>query len=349
MTRAEDRRSWDAAVVAAATDLGWKQAGGGYVYRPTAAYVFEMHAPVATAGRSRVGEIRAKPRIVDPVFWDLIGRPELERKRIGFRVNGGPVAPMLTVDAIESTPDADVSTVVGGLHRLFESAEPSLRSVADFRSVVERHLPARNGFDLVTVVAWLIATDQTDEAERLLRSWDPDQVRGGFSFPAGSFEDLAYDRLGLQDERGHHVELIDGGFRRIFPGVRWSFEDRLAADLRAMDGDRRFALAFWPIPDVADRRVVDDRWDAPEYIQCAGGPDRFLIEIRRSSDGRFEHLAVGRGDDEAPVDVRRGNHVSTVATSETFTAEETREILEHHLRHGELPGGLTLRSVDVAG
>lgn len=345
MTRADDRRSWDEAVIAAATEHGWKTAGGGFVYRTTDAYVFELQAPAPSADRSRRGTIRAKPLAVDPVFWEMVGRPELQRKRLGFRVNGSPVAPLLTVASAEYSPDADAPTVVGDLHRRFEHAEQGLHDLTDFRPVVDRHIPTRNGFDLVTVIVWLIAADHCAEAEDLLRSSSEDGIRGGFSFPAGRFEDLAFDRLGLEDERGHHVELFDGTFRRIFPGVGWSIEDRLAADLGRMDGDERFALAFWPVPADADRRVVDDRWDAPGYFQCAGGPDRFVIETRRSSGDRFEHLALGRGDDGAPIEVRRGTHVSTVATSEAFSLEETHEILVHLLRHGEAPSGLTHRHV----
>ncbi|MDE0801885.1 MAG: hypothetical protein OSA99_01050 [Acidimicrobiales bacterium] len=348
MTRTEHRRAWDAAVRDAAKTLGWKTAGGGFVYRVSADTVFSLQAPAPPADGPRRGSIRAKPLALDLILWDLMGLHGLERKRTPFRVNGTFVVPLLEVDAVEYSVGSTADAVVARLHDRFEAASAMMHDCREFEPVVRAHLPPRNGFDLVTATTWLIAVDRRDEAAALLRASVDAGLRGGFSTPGASFHDLAFDHIGLHCERGHHVQLLDCRFRRIFPGVGWGVDDRLRADLERMDGTKRFALALWRVPEGADRRVPDERWESGEYVQCAGGPDRFVIEVRRSTETGPEQVALGRvgGGDEL-VDVPRGDHTSTVAATETFSPAETLDVLTHHVREGEAPQGLTRLFIDL--
>lgn len=348
MTKQLDGRSWDAELASAASGAGWKLAGGGTIYRSTDLYVFELRAPAPREGHSQRGSVLAKPLKLDEVFWELIGSPELLRKRLAFRVNGVFTVPLFNVGDITYTNESEPARVVADLHRGFLQTESGLRTTEDFEPWIEARCPPRGGHDLTTCLTWLIVVGRHDEARRLLRAAITSRIDGRFSFPGGTFEDLALDHLGLEDERGHHAELIDGRFRRIFPGARWTASERLAMDLDRMNGAKRFALALWRLPRAADRRVLDDRWDADNYIQCAGGPDQFVIEVRRPTGDGLEHLVVGHSDTDqrVMVDVRRGEHVSNVHAGETFTRDEVFEIMLHYIEHEAIPSRLASRRLE---
>jgi hypothetical protein len=117
-----------------------------------------------------------------------------------------------------------------------------------------------------------------------------------------------------------------------------------------MDGAKHFALALWRLPEVADRRVLDDRWDGEVYIQCAGGPDRFVIEVRRVTGDELEQLVVGHRDTDlsGTVDVQRGDHVSKVCAGETFTRDEALDVLLHYVEHDAIPDRLASHRLDLA-
>ncbi len=336
-------------MASAAREAGWKTAGGGTIYRSTDDYVFELRAPAPRKGHSQHGSLLAKPLALDPIFWELIGSPDLLRKPVAFRVNGAFKVPLLSIKDATYTDESAPAKVLGELDNGYLQAESRFRTLEDFRPLIEAHIPPRSGQQLATCMTWLISVGQLDEARRILRAAVASELGGGFSFPAGTFEDLALDHLGLEDERGHHVELMDGRFRRIFPGSRWTSSARLAMDLNRMNGTKRFALALWRLPEAADRCVLDDRWDAEEYVQCAGGPDRFVIEVRRSTGDQIEQVVVGHHDTHlsGTVDVVRGEYTSRVHAAETFTRDETLDIMLHFIEHDAIPDRLATRPIDL--
>lgn len=348
VTKQLDARSWDAELASAASRAGWKLAGGGTIYRSTDLYVFELRAPAPREGHSQRGSVLAKPLALDPVFWEIVGSSELLRKRLAFRVNGAFTVPLFNVGDITYTIESEPARVVEDLNSRFLQMESGLRTLEDFQPWIEARDPPRSGRDLTTCLTWSIVVGRHDEARRLLRAAITSGLDGGVSFPAGTFEDLALDHLGMEDERGHHVELIDGRFRRIFPGARWTASERLVMDLSRMNGAKRFALALWRLPRAADRRLLDDRWDADNYIQCAGGPDQFVIEVRRPTGDELEQLVVGHPDTDPSVmvDVRRGEHVSNLHAGETFTRDEVFEIMLHYIEHEAIPSGLASRRLE---
>lgn len=351
MGRAVERRAWEAGLVSAALDLGWKKAGGGVIYRANDEYVFVLHARRLPSGKGQLGGLGAKPLALDPVFWEIIGSPELLRKRLAFRVNGGCTVPLLAaIDKIAFPAGESPAAVVARLNEVFARTEPDFRTLHDFEPLITSNNPPRNGQHLATFVTWWIAIGRPDEAARLVREAIASDLSGGFLFPGGTFEDLVLDHVGLEHERGHHVAYVDGRFRSIFPGGRWTPEQHLRRDLERMNGVDRFAIALWRLPNTADRRVVDERWDSDTYVQCAGGPDRFVIETRRSSGDRSEQLVVGHAipDVGQTATVRRGDYTSTVFASEVFTRDEALAILLHYIEHDTVPSRLQTRELDLA-
>ncbi len=349
VSQQSDRRVWDSGVQSAGRDLGWKVAGGGFIYRSSDEYIFELSAPAPGEGRQQRGALLAKPLALDPIFWEIIGSPELLRKRLAFRVNGAFTLPGFDIGEVLYTSESAPESIVGHLDDRFSQVEPELRSVDAFESLIKAHLPPRNGGNLATCVAWYIALERPADAAPLIREAVGSDLGGGFGFPGGTFEELALDHLGLENERGHHGEQIDGRFRRIFPGARWTPEQRLRMDLERMDGVEHFALALWKLPEDADRRVPDGRWDTDSYIQCAGGPDRFVIETRRPQGDLFEQAILGHGGSPIEtIDVRRGDFTSTVSAAEVFTRDETLDVLLHYIEHETTPKRLESRRLDLA-
>lgn len=341
-----DRQSWEEAVRTEVRARGWKALKSGEIRRVTDHYRFALHVPAPRVGLESRGRITAKPLALDPVFWKIIGDSELNRKRIALME--------FDVGEVAYSSEDDAHAVAARLAEMFEQIEPDLRTLDDFAPTIAAHTPPRTGQVLATCVSWLIAVDRPNDALQLVRDAIADGVDGGYRFPAGSFEDLAVDHLGAEHERGMHVESIDGGFRRIFPGVGWTVESRLRMDIGRMDGDTHFALALWRLPEDADRQTRDGRWDAASYIQCAGGPDRFVIEVRTHDGDGFEQVALGHGatggdsaDGGETVDVQRGAYTSTVRAAEVFDPADVLAILLEYVDHDRVSDVYTRRALDL--
>lgn len=337
-------------MVAAALDLGWKKAGGGYIFRANDEYVFVLHVQRMPSGSGQLGRIAAKPLALDPIFWEIIGSPELLRKRLAFRVNGAFTVPPLAIDELDFSDGESPAAVVAALDAVYTRIEPGYRALADFEPLIAANSPPRSGQHLATIVTWWIARGRPDRAAQLVRKAMESDVRGGFGFAGAVLEDLVLDHVGLQHERGHHVEQFDGRFRRIFPGARWTPEQRLRMDLARMNGVDRFAIALWALPQTADRRVTDERWNSGEYVQCGGGPEHFVVETRRSTGDRYEQVIIGHPIPPAgrTTDIRRGDFTSTVFTNEVFTRDEALDVLLHYLVHDGIPDHLSTRVLDVS-
>lgn len=261
MTAPIGRNDRDAQVRAAAVAVGWKSAGGGFLYRVNDAYLFEMAVQPVISG-APVGVIKAKPLVLDPLFWEIVGLPELRKKRVSFRVNGGLTVRSLIAASVALPDEASPDEVVEHLHGHFVEVEKRFQTLLDFEDLIVANADV-DGFTRSTLVTWMLAAGRRAQAERVARvGLTADD--GGFLFAGGRFEELVLDYLGFDAERGSHVELLNGSRLSIFPGHARSAEQRLRGQLSLMDGEGWFAIALSKLPKDVDRRVRDAR----------GRPDR---------------------------------------------------------------------------
>jgi hypothetical protein len=130
-----------------------------------------------------------------------------------------------------------------------------------------------------------------------------------------------------------------------------SAADELRHRVHLLDGASRFSLILWKLPQGVAFDDVDLRIWPQEYVQAAGGRDRFTVEERTLQDGVAVQVAVGREEHSAegdPTEVVVWNGCDTVVHEhEVWTATEVADLFVAYYLHGRLPAGLTRRVVAV--
>jgi hypothetical protein len=130
-----------------------------------------------------------------------------------------------------------------------------------------------------------------------------------------------------------------------------TIEEELAARLDLLDGEDRFALLLWRLPEG----VPFDRFDLDsgptDYIQCAGGvAGRFMCEVRRvAPDGRPRHEVIGRGPVTGPALasalVPWSEKETSVQANEVLSRDEVAELFTAYLAHDSVPAGYECREL----
>ncbi len=62
--------------------------------------------------------------------------------------------------------------------------------------------------------------------------------------------------------------------------------------LDRLDGDRRFSIVVFPLPDGARLDDINTDSYVSGYLQCAGSSDRLTIELRQDVDGEYRQYAI---------------------------------------------------------
>ncbi len=127
------RNDRHAQIRAAAIALGWKTAGGGFLYRVNDTYLFEMSVQWQNSS-APVGMIKTKPLALDPLLWEIVGLPALQKKRVSFRVNGEFTVPSLVAASVALTDEASPDEVVERLHGHFVDVEKRFQTLLDFET-----------------------------------------------------------------------------------------------------------------------------------------------------------------------------------------------------------------------
>ena len=123
--------------------------------------------------------------------------------------------------------------------------------------------------------------------------------------------------------------------------------DVLARSIDLLDGDRKFALSLWRLPDNKRLDKVDREREPAEYMQCAGSADRLTIEVRERGENGYGQFVVGRSittDEESSLEnIHWEEHVVRVHPSEIFGAAEAKEIFNYYLAHNAVPASFNKR------
>jgi hypothetical protein len=151
--------------------------------------VHEMTDILREATKSR---LVVKPMAIDPIFWDLIGEPQLRRQGLSFRYFGALTCPPLII----GEPDVGEEGGPPGIAtRMLELGERTLDDVATdwttdrFLDGVAASINPRRL--LSTRIATLIAADRLDEALNLSEDAIAAGSVGGFLGMRGSFHETA--------------------------------------------------------------------------------------------------------------------------------------------------------------
>lgn len=124
--------------------------------------------------------------------------------------------------------------------------------------------------------------------------------------------------------------------------------------LASLDGQRRFALMLWPLPNGVPFAEVDVVSGPEEYIQAAGSRERMTVEVRRIEAGQPRQFVVGRdvtsrGDSEHQAEVIKwdGEIETIVRPSEVFSADQAADLFVSYYGTGWVPETYTLRLLDL--
>jgi hypothetical protein len=122
-----------------------------------------------------------------------------------------------------------------------------------------------------------------------------------------------------------------------------SIQEELSARVNLLDGENRFALWLWRVPDGVPFDLVDLESGPAEFLQCAGGvAGRFTCEVRRlGTDGNPRQEVIGRRSCESSPDrsetIRWAEHAVSVRPNEVLDREEVSELFATYLASGEIP------------
>lgn len=152
------------------------------------------------------------------------------------------------------------------------------------------------------------------------------------------------------DSRNTHVVEYDGGEMVDLIG-QFADRNRFLAPLRRRNGETRWALTLWPLPEGMS---YDDAEHLPRttYLQAAGKADALMVEIRKPGGAQWGcewvRYSVGHSETPSPLDVPIGLPSGTVMVSadEVFDADEAADLFLAYQQTCDLPPGYALRPVE---
>lgn len=148
--------------------------------------------PMVNRLRERTqARIVVKPMASDPVFWDLVGHPELRRQGLSFRYLGAMTVGGLILEEPEISEEGGAEAMAG---RLLAVGEQRLETIARTWTVDDflSRLPVRQGRYYTARLSTLLAFGRLKDAERLAANTAAAGGTGGFvSSSRGSINDMA--------------------------------------------------------------------------------------------------------------------------------------------------------------
>lgn len=148
-----------------------------------------------------------------------------------------------------------------------------------------------------------------------------------------------------------HAVTMNGRITTVLkPMSGRSIQEELSARLALLDGQSRFALLLWRLPDGVPFDLADLDSGPMEYIQCAGGvAGRFTCEVRRiSTDGSPRQKIIGRPPrDETSTALTEtidwAENKTTVRQNEVLDLTEVCELFGSYLTSGDIPASYEAR------
>jgi hypothetical protein len=133
-----------------------------------------------------------KPMAIDPIFWDLVGEPQLRDQALSFRYFGALSAPCLIIGEFEISEEGGAAEIAARMLALVDAklAEIAERwTVDDFLDGIRNAInPGRHFASTVTA---LLASGREQDALILCTEAMERRAAGGFVSKRGSFPENA--------------------------------------------------------------------------------------------------------------------------------------------------------------
>lgn len=145
-----------------------------------------------------------------------------------------------------------------------------------------------------------------------------------------------------------HAITMNGQVHGELKHPDMSSEDDLRMRIGLLDGTVRYSFMLWRVPEGKKFGRIDLRKFPKEYLQVAGGGDRFTVEQRKLVATEHVHEVLGRSGDAMTEDqpdevIRWDEYETAVRPNEVFTLAEVQELFVTYYRTDDLPESFTRR------
>lgn len=135
--------------------------------------------------------LTVKPMASDPVFWDLVGHPELRRQGLSFRYFGAMTVAGLIAEEVEVSEDGGPDAIAQRMLEIGQRTLDMLEKSWTIDDFLDR-LPLRGGRYFTARIATLLAYGRDADAKRLCEESAAAGSSGGFvSSVRGTFNQMA--------------------------------------------------------------------------------------------------------------------------------------------------------------
>jgi hypothetical protein len=203
--RHAQRRELFKACRAGAKGTRWRSNQGVLFAQDTGWFLSVQEMTDILRERTRA-RISIKPMAIDPIFWRLIGYPELCEQPLSFRAYGWMKCALWNLEEIEVPEDGGVEQIA---RRLLEHGDRALDDIAAHWSA-DDFLRRINDSDkpdqwFVTRVTTLLADRRYDEARSLCENSAERRLSGGFlSSSRGTFNEMVIRMIDEQRAVENH-------------------------------------------------------------------------------------------------------------------------------------------------
>lgn len=162
--------------------------------------VHEMTDVLRVRTRARVV---VKPMAIDPIFWEVVGHPELCRESLSFRYFGAMTCSFLILEEPELSEEGGVDAIAKRMLDLGEAKLDDISGSWTLDSFLDRLIdPSKPDKKFTTRIATLLAAGRFGEAQALCDESAARGSSGGFlSSDRGTFNEMATNWITEQRTR----------------------------------------------------------------------------------------------------------------------------------------------------
>lgn len=192
--RHAQRRDVAKACRAAVKGTTWR-ANQGVIFAESRGWLLSLQEMTDVSRLGTRGRLVVKPMTTDPLYWEIVGHPELCKQPLSFRIFGWMTSGSIILGEPAIDEDGGPPAIAA---RMMEIGERALADIAsnwtldrfldDYRDAV---LPDRK---FITRIVTLLALGRLEEARTLCQQSKAKGWHGGFtSSSRGTFNDMTID------------------------------------------------------------------------------------------------------------------------------------------------------------
>ena len=168
---------------------GWKSRTG-VLLAERGGWFLAAHELTKIASPQTFVRLVVKPMAIDPLFWDLVGHPELRGQSLSFRYFGAMTVGVLILEELEVSEKGGTDEIA---RRMLAAADSRLQQIVDDWTSDDflKGIAGKTGRYFTATVTTLLAEARYVEAQRLCDEAAARGTNGGFwSSKLGTFNEM---------------------------------------------------------------------------------------------------------------------------------------------------------------